>query len=147
VNDAPVAKVASILKCLNSVQEIFESGHTFRNNVTTQDAVLLNLQRACEASIATSNRSLREKCLGLPKSARESFELPSKNGLIQAGTARCMRNMIGFRNVAIHDYQALSLDIIDSVMFRLDGFKNFVSAVDNDSDRLRKPTVKSATDI
>ena len=71
----------------------------------------------------------------MPKSARESFELLNKNGLIQAGTARRMRNMIGFRNVAIHDYQALSLDIVvNIVLYQLDDFKDFVSAVDNDSD-------------
>ena len=67
-----------------------------------------------------------------PKSARESFELLSKNELIQAETARRMRNMIGFRNIAIHDYQALNLDIVvNIVLHRLDDFKDFVSEVDN----------------
>jgi len=40
--------------------------------------------------------------------------------------------MIGFRNIAIHDYQALNLDIIvNIVLHRLDDFKDFVSEVDN----------------
>jgi uncharacterized protein YutE (UPF0331/DUF86 family) len=43
-----------------------------------------------------------------------------------------MRNMIGFRNIAIHDYQALNLDIVvNIVLHRLDDFKDFVSEVDN----------------
>ena len=132
MNDVLLAKVASILKCLNRVQEDFESENTFRNNITKQDAVVLNLLRACEASIDIANHTVKEKRLGLPKSARESFELLSKNELIQAETARRMRNMIGFRNIAIHDYQALNLDIVvNIVLHRLDDFKDFVSEVDN----------------
>ena len=43
-----------------------------------------------------------------------------------------MRNMIDFRNIAIHDYQALNLDIVvNIVLHRLDDFKDFVSEVDN----------------
>ena len=43
-----------------------------------------------------------------------------------------MRNMIGFRNIAVHDYQALNLDIVvNIVLHRLDDFKDFVSEVDN----------------
>ena len=39
-----------------------------------------------------------------------------------------MRNMIGFRNIAVRDYQALNLDIVGNiVLHRLDDFKNFVS--------------------
>ena len=132
MNDVLLAKVASILKCLSRVQEDFENENTFRNNITKQDAVVLNLQRACEASIDIANHIVKEKRLGLPKSERESFELLSKNELIQAETARRMRNMIGFRNIAIHDYQALNLDIVvNIVLHRLDDFKDFVSEVDN----------------
>ena len=133
---------------MNRVQEDFESENTFRNNITRQDAVILNLQRACEASIDIANKNKKKKRLGLPKSARESFELLSKNRLIQAETARGMINMIGFKNIAIHDYQALILDIVVNIVLRrLDDFKDFVSAVDNESDRLNKPTMKSTTDI
>jgi len=39
-----------------------------------------------------------------------------------------MRNMIGFRNIAVRDYQALNFDIVGNiVLHRLDDFKNFVS--------------------
>jgi len=60
MNDVLLAKVASILKCLNRVQEDFESENTFRNNITKQDAIVLNLQRACEASIDIANHILKK---------------------------------------------------------------------------------------
>ena len=64
MNDVLLAKVASILKCLNRVQEDSENENTFRNNITKQDAVVLNLQRACEASIDIANHIVKEKRLG-----------------------------------------------------------------------------------
>ena len=46
-----------------------------------------------------------------------------------------MRNMIGFWNIAVRDYQALNLDIVvNIVLHRLDAFKDFVSEVDDYSD-------------
>ena len=135
MNDVLLTKAASISKCMVRVHEDFVDPTTFRNNLTKQDAVVLNLQRACEASIDIANHIVKEKRLGLPKSARESFDLLSENSIIQPQTARRMKNMIGFRNVAVHDYQSLSLDIvIDIVLHRLEDFKEFLAEVDNDSD-------------
>ena len=135
MNDVLLTKAASISKCMIRVHEDFDDPTTFRNNLTKQDAVVLNLQRACEASIDIANHIVKEKRLGLPKSARESFDLLSENSIIQPQTARRMKNMIGFRNVAVHDYQSLSLDIvIDIVLHRLEDFKEFLAEVDNDSD-------------
>jgi len=89
---------------------------------------LYSLNRHCK-----SHR--QRKASRAAKIRKESFELLSKNELIQAETARRMRNMIGFRNIAIHDYQALNLDIVvNIVLHRLDDFKDFVSEVDNYSD-------------
>jgi len=82
-----------------------------------------------------ANHIVKEKRLGLPKSARESLDLLSENSIIQPQTARRMKNMIGFRNVAVRNYQSLSLDIvIDVVLHRLEDFKEFLAEVDNDSD-------------
>ena len=67
MNDVLLAKVASILKRLNRVQEDFENENTFRNNITKQDAVVLNLLRACEASIDIANHIVKEKRLGSAK--------------------------------------------------------------------------------
>ena len=83
MNDGLLTKVASILRSLNRAQEDIKNENTFRNNITKQDAVVLNQQRACEASSNIANHIVKEKRLGLPKSARESFELLSKNELIQ----------------------------------------------------------------
>lgn len=41
-----------------------------------------------------------------------------------------MRKMVGFRNVAVHDYQRLNLDIVVAIVREhLDDFLAFASAV------------------
>ena len=74
MNDVLLAKVASILKRLNRVQEDFENENTFRNNITKQDAVVLNLLRACEASIDIANHIVKEK--------RRKFKIGRRDALI-----------------------------------------------------------------
>ena len=79
MNDVLLTKASSISKCMNRVHEDFDDPTTFRNNLTKQDAVVLNLQRACEGSIDIANYIVKEKRLGLPKSAKESFDLLREN--------------------------------------------------------------------
>lgn len=37
--------------------------------------------------------------------------------------------MVGFRNIAVHDYQAINLDIVESIVkTRLDDFREWIKA-------------------
>lgn len=51
-------------------------------------------------------------------------------GLIDPELARRMQQMVGFRNVAVHDYQALSLPILKAILEqRLGDFVEFTSGL------------------
>lgn len=52
----------------------------------------------------------------MPQSARDVFTLLAQAGWIDASLAEAMRRMVGFRNIAVHDYQALQLPITVSVI-------------------------------
>ena len=54
--------------------------------------------------------------LGVPQESREAFTLLENAGRIDAVTAEAMRRMVGFRNVAVHDYQTLSRPILLSIL-------------------------------
>jgi uncharacterized protein YutE (UPF0331/DUF86 family) len=59
---------------------------------------------------------IRRDRLGLPQSARDVFDLLERAGLIDAQIATAMKKMVGFRNIAVHDYQRLPLPIVESVI-------------------------------
>jgi uncharacterized protein YutE (UPF0331/DUF86 family) len=64
--------------------------------------------------------------LGLPQESREAFVLLQQTGLIDDPLSKCMQAMVGFRNIAVHAYQKLSLPILRSILdTRLDDFKAF----------------------
>lgn len=42
-------------------------------NYTKQDSIILNIQRACEASIDLAMHIVNERKLGVPKASREAF--------------------------------------------------------------------------
>lgn len=58
-----------------------------------------------------------ERGLGVPKATREAFQL-----LQEASLAENLMNMVGFRNVAVHDYQVLEIAILEK---HIDDFKDF----------------------
>lgn len=135
MNDILINKMAAIQRCLKRIHEEFDIKKEqvedeFRSNFTKQDSVVLNLQRACEASIDIANHIIKSDQLGVPQSARDSFQLLAQNQCIQQSTAETLKKMVGLRNIAVHDYQALNIDIVISVVkYHLQDFELFCSEV------------------
>jgi uncharacterized protein YutE (UPF0331/DUF86 family) len=111
-DDVLLNKAASIERCVARAREeyaIDPSG--FATNFTRQDAAILNIQRACEATLDMGQHIIRRESLGLPQSARDVFALLAQAGWINEALAKSMKRMVGFRNVAVHEYQTLQLPI------------------------------------
>jgi len=126
-DDVLLAKAAIIERCLKRIGEDY-TGHEadFAKDFMRQDAVILNLQRACEAAIDGAIHLVRVKRLGLPQESREAFTLVERAGLMTPDLASRMRAMVGFRNVAVHDYGSLNLDIVRAIVEqRLDDLRAF----------------------
>jgi uncharacterized protein YutE (UPF0331/DUF86 family) len=95
-------------------------------NIDAQDIIVLNLQRTCEAAIDMAMHLVRIRQLGLPKSSAEAFALLEQDGILDATTAERMKKMVGFRNVAVHDYRELDWAILKSIVTRdLQEIRNF----------------------
>lgn len=106
------------------------AGAGFRQDDTRQDAALINVTRACEAAIDLANMLIRKRRLGVPGEVRESFALLERAGVIAPDLSGRLQKMIGFRNIAIHQYQDLDLDIIEAVIReRLDDLTMLAEAV------------------
>jgi uncharacterized protein YutE (UPF0331/DUF86 family) len=122
-------KVAVIERCLKRINEEYVDHETeLESNYTRQDAIILNLLRASEAAIDLAMHATRTGELGLPQESREAFTLLERAGRIEPGLSNRMQAMVGFRNVAVHDYQRLSLEVVKSILEdHLDDFRTFVS--------------------
>ncbi len=124
-------KAAAIERCVARAREEYDRDpDTFAQDYSRQDAAILNIQRACEAALDMGQHLIRRERMGLPQSARDVFTLLAKNGVIEEGLAEALRHMVGFRNIAVHDYQSLQLPItVKIITEHLDDFLRFAQAV------------------
>lgn len=130
-NDVLLNKVAIIERCLGRIESEYR-GHEaeLESNYTRQDSVILNLQRACEAAIDAAMHLVRVRKLGVPQDSREAFDLLGEAGLITAELCERLKSMVGFRNVAVHDYRKLNLDVVRNIIEKhLVDFRRFGAAV------------------
>ena len=69
---------------------------------------------------------VKDRRLGPPQESRHAFELLRDAGLIDGDLVRRMAGMVGFRNVAVHDYRRLNLDVVNAIVTkRLGDFRDF----------------------
>jgi uncharacterized protein YutE (UPF0331/DUF86 family) len=130
MNDVILNKVTTIERCVKRIHEVYEGNSENLSDLTKQDSIILNIQRACEASIDIAMHLVSEKKLGVPKTSREGFKLLHEAGLIDEVLAKTLMNMVGFRNIAVHDYQALQLDILEAILDKhIDDFKQFAKII------------------
>ncbi|MGD0837532.1 MAG: DUF86 domain-containing protein [Polyangia bacterium] len=126
-DDVVVNKAATVERCIRRVREVFAGDvRNLREDITRQDSMILNIQRACEAIIDLAMHAVRCHHLGIPQDSREAFDLLASAGLYPAAATAKLRRMVGFRNVAVHEYQALNLDIVAEIIAnRLDDLAAF----------------------
>jgi uncharacterized protein YutE (UPF0331/DUF86 family) len=115
-NDIILNKVSIIERCIKRIHDEYENNPSNLQNYTKQDSIILNLQRACEASIDLAMHIVAEKKLGLPQNSRDAFSLIEENGIIPSSLSKKMKSMIGFRNIAVHDYQEINLTILQKII-------------------------------
>lgn len=130
-DDVLLNKVAAIERCVQRIEEEYR-GHEaeLETNLTKQDSILLNLQRACESSIDLAMHVVRVRHLGLPQESREAFTLLNQAGLLNATLTKRLQAMVGFRNVAVHNYQKLSLEIVNAILANhVNDFRVFATAM------------------
>jgi len=131
VDDVLLNKAASIERCVARAREEYATDPAgFAGNPTRQDAAMLNILRACEAALDMGQHLIRRDRLGVPQSARDVFGLLAAAGWIDGELAAALKRMVGFRNIAVHDYQALQLPIVVSIIERhLDEFLAYGKAL------------------
>ena len=117
MNDVVINKVVTIERCVARIREVHGSlSGSLLDAMLEQESIFLNLERACQAAIDLAMHTVHMKRFGVPQSSRDAFDLLEKNHVISPDLSRCLKNMVGFRNIAIHEYQTLKLEIIESIV-------------------------------
>jgi uncharacterized protein YutE (UPF0331/DUF86 family) len=129
-SDVILNKVSIIERCIKRIHDEYENNPNHLKNYTKQDSIILNLQRACEASIDLAMHIVAEKKLGLPQNSRDAFSFLEEEGILSSPLSKKMKAMVGFRNIAVHDYQELNLVILQKILDEhLVDFKEYTKTI------------------
>ncbi len=117
MDEVLLGKASIIERCLKRIAEEYV-GHEgeLTTNFTRQDALVLNLQRACEACIDAAMHLVRIHKLGIPTESRQAFEFLMQAQRLDATLGRNLIAMVGFRNIAVHNYQEMDIDILRGIL-------------------------------
>lgn len=115
-DDIIINKIETIKRCIKRVEEEYANTPSNLENYTKQDSIILNLQRMCEATLDLGLHYIKIKKLEIPQTSKQIFEVLEKNGVIDKKTSVNMQGMVGFRNIAVHDYQSLNIEILQKII-------------------------------
>jgi uncharacterized protein YutE (UPF0331/DUF86 family) len=131
-DDILLNKAQIIRRCLARVQEEYSDDPANLANPTKQDSIVINIQRACEAAIDLAMHFVAQRNLGIPQTSREAFTLLQRAGILSEDIAKQMRAMVGFRNIAVHNYQDLEIEVLRAIIQQhLGDFDRFLEECGN----------------
>ena len=111
-----ISKFETIEKCIKRINEEYQNDEKNLDDYRKVDMIVLNLQRACEAVLDLAMYIVSNRKLGLPQNKREAFKLLEENKIIESKLCKSMQNMVGFRNIAVHDYKEIDEEILKEVI-------------------------------
>lgn len=128
--DAILSKISIIKHCLETINRVTGLDPDRLDDIMAQDVFVLNVQRSVQACIDIANILIAENGWKLPSSYKESFSIISGKNVISEELGKTMMKMCGFRNIAVHDYQQITSQIMKSMLtHHLKDFAEFYSIV------------------
>lgn len=109
-------KIEALRRCLTRVEaKRTESSEALRADADRQDIISLNLTRAVQLCVDMATHVLADTEQPPPHTMAEAFDLLAAEQVITSDLAARMRRAVGFRNVAVHSYQAIDWDIVHTI--------------------------------
>ena len=118
-DDVILNKAEIIERCIVRVKETYgRDPAALDSDYGIQDVIILNLERACQAAIDLGMRWIRIEALGVPKDSRDAFSLLAAAGMLSGDLSDSLKKMVGFRNIAVHDYREIDFAIVKAIIER-----------------------------
>ena len=125
-------KLAALVRCVHRIKsQNVSSVEELEQNLDKQEIIVLNLQRAVQICVDIGNHLLLDCATETPATMSETFLRLAQNKIITDENAQNLSHAVGFRNIAVHQYENLDCKIIYSIITsRLDDFKDFAASVE-----------------
>ncbi len=124
-------KLESLRRCLQRVTDKCPNDPAIlAADLDIQDIVALNLSRAVQISVDIAAHLIAGMDVSPPGTMAQTFELLAQGGLLRNELATNLRKAVGFRNIAVHNYEQINWYIVHSIVkFHLADFIEFARVV------------------
>ena len=126
-------KLESLRKCLVRIQHKSpNNAEILVNDVDLQDIIALNLSRAVQLSVDISAHLISELNLAVPNTMGKVFDTLSEAHIIDSVTALNLKKAVGFRNIAVHNYERINWLIVFAITHKnLADFQSFAKQIND----------------
>ncbi len=118
VNKSVILRKVSLIR--HNLSRLKDKGNvsleSLKNDLDIQDIVLHNLQFAIQGCIDIGSHVISDEGWGVAGSLNEIFYILRDKGVIKAEMVEKMISMVGFRNVLVHEYEDINLDIVYNIL-------------------------------
>ncbi len=124
-------KLESLRRCLNRIREKTPATVTeLEHDPDAQDVLTLNLTRAVQLSVDIGTHLIASSEHPAPDTMGQTFDVLASMSLIGPELALRMKKAVGFRNIAIHNYEAIDWQITHIIATRhIEDFSAFAAAI------------------
>jgi uncharacterized protein YutE (UPF0331/DUF86 family) len=130
-------KLESLRRCLQRIEiKCPEDADTLAADFDLQDIVSLNLSRAVQLCVDIGAHLISGMNVPPPDTMGQTFDILAQAGLINGVLALNLKKAVGFRNIAVHNYDAINWHIVHSIVKNhLADFSGFAKVVANNLDK------------
>jgi len=127
--DLIAKKLAFIEACVTDLRS-HSRPERIENDIKEERFIAHTLQIAIQAALDVASHIVSDKRLEEPRTNRELFDLLAKDGWISPDQRQTLRNMVGFRNIVVHGYENVDLQILRDILENhLDDLLNFAYTI------------------
>ena len=125
-------KFESLRKCIERMESKRPLTQTeLETNVDLQDIISINLERAVQICVDIAAHIISDSNQNVPATMVESFSTLEKLGILSAEVVFRMEKAVGFRNIALHEYEKMNWSIVYQIVTRhLNDFREFAKQID-----------------
>jgi uncharacterized protein YutE (UPF0331/DUF86 family) len=124
-------KLESLRRCLRRIEiKCPTDASALVTDLDLQDIVSLNLSRAVQISVDIGAHLIAGMEVQPPDTMGQTFDLLAQEGILNKELASSLKKAVGFRNIAVHNYESINWEIVHSIVkFHLADFSEFAKIV------------------
>lgn len=124
-------KLEFLRRCLQRIAEKCPPDpETLERDSDLQDIIALNLTRAVQLCVDIGSHLIAGIEVPPPDTMGQTFDALARAGVIQEKLAMQLRKAVGFRNIAVHNYEAIDWTIVHTIArHNLGDFTEFAKVI------------------